>query len=196
MPTPIIVVDALDECDRGSEFLEELLDVIHAGQLAGIKFLVTSRPEPKIADICKSFPPNAVCRLHEVDTANVQNDIEKYLREALPKLQDEPELGLLSQRAGGFFIYATTAVRFISPPHSRRGVSEMRSLLRRILDAELLAPHSESDERFLVDDLYERILGDAFRDAEVRATRLPILHTIVCAESGINVSTLRIPIRT
>jgi hypothetical protein len=41
LPTPIVVVDALDESDRGTEFLEELLRVIHAGQLAGIKFLVT-----------------------------------------------------------------------------------------------------------------------------------------------------------
>ena len=52
-PTPIIVVDALDKNDRGTEFLEELLRFIQAGQLTGIKFLVTSRPEPKIVDICK-----------------------------------------------------------------------------------------------------------------------------------------------
>ena len=113
LPTPVVVVDALDESDRGSEFLEELLRVIRANQLSGIKFLVTSRPDPRIVNLCKSFPPNAVCMLHEVDTANVQNDIEKYLREALPELKDEPELALLSQRAGGLFIYATTAVRYI-----------------------------------------------------------------------------------
>jgi hypothetical protein len=41
-PTPIVVVDALDESDCGTQFLEELLRVIRAGQLAGIKFLVTS----------------------------------------------------------------------------------------------------------------------------------------------------------
>jgi len=190
IPTPIVVVDALDESDRGTEFLEELLRVIHAGQLAGIKFLVTSRLDPKIVDICKSFPPNAVCRLHEVNTADVQNDIEKYLREALPELKDEPELALLSQQAGGFFIYATTAVRFISPPHSRSAVSEMRSHLQAMLNAELLTSHAESDERLLVDELYERILGEAFREAKVRAKRLRILHTIVCAESRIDMSVL------
>jgi hypothetical protein len=60
IPTPIVVVDALDENDRGTEFLEELLRVIHAGHLAGTKFLITSRPDPKIVDICKSYPPSAV----------------------------------------------------------------------------------------------------------------------------------------
>jgi len=190
LPTSIVVVDALDESDRGTEFLEELLRVIHVGQLAGIKFLVTSRSDPKIVNICKSFPPNAVCKLHEVDIANVQNDIEKYLQEALPELKDEPELALLSQRAGGLFIYATTAVRFISPPHSPPSVSEMRSHLQAMLDPVQLTSHADSDDRLLVDELYERVLCVAFRDARVRAPRLRILHTIVCAESSIDMSVL------
>jgi len=191
LPTPIvIVVDALDESDRGTEFLEELLRVIHAGLLAGIKFLVTSRPDPRIVNICESFPPNAVCKLHEVDTADVQNDIEKYLREALPELKDEPELALLSQRAGGLFIYATTAVRFISPPHNPPSISEMRSLLQDMLNPGPSASHPDDDERLLVDELYERVLGDAFRNARVRAKRLRILHTIMCAESRVNMSVL------
>ena len=189
-PTPIVVVDALDESDRGTEFLEELLRSIQAGQLAGIKFLVTSRPEPKIVDICKSFPPNAVCKLHEVGTIDVQSDIEKYLREALPELKDEPGLVELSRRAGGFFIYATTAVRFISPLHTSRSVAEMRFHLQVILNSEHLAFHGASNERLLVDELYERILSVAFRDSWVRATRLRILHTIVCVESSVDISVL------
>ena len=189
-PTPIVIVDALDESDRGTEFLEELLRFIQAGELAGIKFLVTSRPEPKIVDICKSFPPNAVCKLHEVDTANVQSDIEKYLREALPELKDEPGLVVLSQRAGGFFIYATTAVRFISPLHTSRSVVEMRFHLQVILNSEHLAFDGAGGERLLVDELYVRILAVAFQDAWVRTARLRILHTIVCVKSSIGVAVL------
>ena len=184
-----MIVDALDESDGGTEFLAELLRIIQAGQLVGIKFLVTSRPEPKIVDLCKSFPPNVVCKLHEVDTTNVQSDIRKYLREALPELKDEPELVVLAQRAGGFFIYATTAVRFICPPHSPPSVSEMRSHLQAMLNPDPLISRA-SDERLLVDELYERIFGDAFLNTRDRATRLRILHTIVCAESGISISVL------
>jgi hypothetical protein len=188
--TPVVVVDALDENDRGTEFLGELLRVIHAGQLAGIKFLVTSRLDPKIVNICKSFPPSAVCKLHEIDTANVQTDIEKYLREALPELEDEPELTLLSQRAGGLFIYATTAVRVISPPYSPPSVSEMRSHLKTMLNPEPLTSGADDGERLLVDELYERILGDAFRDGRVRGPRLRILHTIICAASSLDIFVL------
>ena len=189
-PPPIVVVDALDENERGIEFLEELLRVIRAGQLVGIKFLVTSRTDPKIVKICRSFPPNAVCKLHEVDTADVQKDIQKYLQEALPELNDEPELALLAERAGGFFIYATTAVRFISPPRCNPAVSEMRSLLQAMVNPDALSSPAQNDERLLVDELYERILVDAFRDGRLRATRLRILHTIICAESRVNISVL------
>jgi hypothetical protein len=190
LPMPIVVVDALDECDRGSEFLEELLRAIHTNQLAGIKFLVTSRLDPKIVSLCDTFPPNAVCKLHEVKPANAQNDIEKYLREALPELKNEPELSLLSQRAGGLFIYAATAVKFISPPRSPPSVSEMRSHLQAMLKFGSSTSHPDTLERLLVDELYERILGNAFQDDRVRAARLRILHTIVCAKSSINLSVL------
>ena len=117
LPVPIVIVDALDESDRGTNFLQDLLRVVESGELTGIKFLVTSRPEPTLTDMCKSFPENAVCKLHEIDPSNVQKDIEKYLCEALPDLKDESELVDLAGQAGGFFIYAATAVRFISPPH-------------------------------------------------------------------------------
>jgi len=50
--------------------------------------------------------------------------------------------------------------------------------------------HPDSDERLLVDELYERILSDAFRDARVPVSRMRILHTIVCAESRIDMSVL------
>ena len=102
----------------------------------------------------------------------------------LPELKDDPGLAVLSQRADGFFIYATTAVRFISPPHSPCAVSEMRSHLQIMLNRELSISHADGHER-LVDEWYERILGDAFRNSWDRATRLRTLHTIVYAESGI-----------
>ena len=184
---PVIVVDALDESDRGTNFLQELLRVVESGKFAGIKFLVTSRPDPTLVDLCKSFPPNAVCKLHEVDTANVQKDIEKYLRTALPDLQEKVELVELAQRAGGLFIYASTAVRFISP-HPPFSTPEKLSQLQSMLSS--WPTSAGSGEKVAVDELYERILGVAFSNDRVRRDRLQILHTILCAESRINMSVL------
>ena len=187
LQVPVVVVDALDENDRGANFLEELLRIVESGKLAGIKFLVTSRPEPTLVDMCKSFPEDVVCKLHEVDTANVQKDIERYLCEALPDLKDNPNLVVLAQRAGGLFIYATTAVRFLSPypPLSTREKSKQLTIMLSSW------PISDGrDGRLAVDELYEQILGVAFRDDRVRHERLQILHTILCAEIRINMSVL------
>jgi hypothetical protein len=97
LQVPVVVVDALDENDRGTKFLEELFCVVMSGKLARIKFLVTSRPEPTHVDLCKLFREDMVCKLHEVDTADVRKDIEKYLCEALPDLKDDPNLVVLAQ---------------------------------------------------------------------------------------------------
>ena len=184
---PVVIVDALDENDCGTNFLEELLRVVKSGKLAGIKFLVTSRPEPKLVDMCKSFPEDAVCKLHEVEAANVQKDIERYLHEALPDLKDDPNLAVLAQLSGGLFIYATTAVRFLSPypPLSTREKSKQ---LKYMLSS---WPISDGrDGRLAVDELYDQILGVAFRDDRIRHERLQILHTVLCAEIRINTSVL------
>ena len=187
LQVPVIVVDALDENDHGTYFLEELLRIVESGKLAGIKFLVTSRPEPTLVDMCKSFPEDAVCKLHEVDTADVQKDIERYLCEALPDLKDDPNLVVLAEQAGGLFIYATTAVRFLSP-HPPLSTCEKSDQLQNMLSS---WPISDGrGGRLAVDELYDQILGFAFRDERVRHKRLRILHTILCAEIRINMSVL------
>ena len=117
----LVIVDALDEIDDrgGSEFLRDLLGTIKEGHLRGLKFLVTSRPDPELAELCSSFESGAICRLYEVPTANVEADIDTYLRTSLPELQDEPQLATLVRRADGLFIYAATVVRYINPPRRR-----------------------------------------------------------------------------
>ena len=187
LQVPIVIVDALDENDRGTNFLEELLHVVESGKLAGIKFLVTSRPEPTLVDLCKSFREDAVCKLHEVDTANVQKDIERYLCEVLPDLKDDPNLVVLAERAGGLFIYAATAVRFISP-YPPLSTHEKSDQLQSMLSSWPIS--GEGDGQLAVDELYAQILGVAFGHGRVRHKRLKILHTVLCAEVRINMSVL------
>ena len=188
LPVPIVVVDALDESDRGTLFLKEILDAVDSGELSGIKFLVTSRPEPTLLDLCKSFALNAVCKLHEIDVSNVQKDIEKYLFSALPDLKDEPNLVKLASQSQGFFIYAATAVRFISPPSQPFSVNEKRKELQNIVNSWPVS--SRGSERNAVDELYQKILGGAFSDVRISDERLHILHTVLCAESRISMSVI------
>ena len=80
LPPYLIVIDALDEIkgNGGSAFLRDLLIVINEYDLRGLKFLVTSRSDPKVAALCKSFASEAVCRLQDVPIEEAKSDIETF----------------------------------------------------------------------------------------------------------------------
>ncbi|KAF8991257.1 WD40 repeat-like protein [Hymenopellis radicata] len=183
LPVPVVVIDALDESNNGVEFLKNLFRVVGDKHLSGIKFLVTSRVEPEIV---KLFDSNQLLsdavRLHEVPKVGVQADIAKFLAEQLPDV-DTNERTQLTLRADGLFIFAATAVRFISPPDYPLSQYEQREKLQ-----ELLEPGSPSG----LDELYKQVLSVAFReeDAKFLRRRLDILHTVVCAQELISVSVI------
>ncbi|KAF9024996.1 WD40 repeat-like protein [Hymenopellis radicata] len=189
IPAPVVIIDALDESDDGVEFLKNLLRVVGDKKLTGIKFLVTSRVQPEIVDLCHSFqlPANMICHLHEVPLDDVQDDIAKFLAEKLPKLRDTDEFTQLSHRAGGLFISAATAVRYISPSHRTLSHHEQQAKLRK-----LLRPGGTSNSTLLLDRLYEQVLTAAFDegDEDLLHPRLDILHAIVCAQELISISVI------
>jgi hypothetical protein len=188
LPPYLVVIDALDEIEGqgGPEFLRELLMTVGGGQLQGLKFLITSRPHPELASLCATFSSDAVCRLYEVPTDTVKADIVVYLKHKLPNLRDEPQLTHLAQKADGLFIYAATAVRYITP-RLRMAKSEQLSLMHKFLD--YTWPISLT-AALLVDELYQQILREAFSDLETELfnDRLSILHTFLCTEERVSPS--------
>jgi hypothetical protein len=182
----LIVVDALDEIEDngGLAFLQELLKTFSQGHLRGLKFLVTSRPDPELAALCSSFKSDAVCRLYEVPTDTVKADIMKYLTAKLPALQGD-QLAELSQKADGLFIYAATAVRYIRP-RDRMTTDEQLRMLAQLTDH----MSSSADTPLLIDTLYQQILWGAFRklDDALFRDRLKILHTLLCTEERVSAS--------
>ncbi|KAH0584860.1 hypothetical protein H2248_008138 [Termitomyces sp. 'cryptogamus'] len=192
LPPYLIVIDALDEIEGkgGVEFLQELLMTINSGHLQGLKFLVTSRPDPGLAELCRSFPPSSVCHLQDVSEEQAHTDIMKYLHNALPMYENRIKLEELGRKANGLFIYASTAVRYISSGTS----GEQHDLMRQLLDSTNNMKVSESPDLFnptaLIDNLYHQILSEAFSQVQKNhiEARLKILHTILCAEERISTS--------
>ena len=182
LPPYLIVIDALDEIEDkgGSAFLRDLLKAINEYDLRGLKFLVTSRSDPKVAALCKSFASEAVCRLQDVPIEEATSDIETYLKYQLPKLAGSPELTELGQRTGGLFIYAATAVKYLTPIDSIT-VKEQTEMLNNFL-SKSYEPASSSDATYLVDTLYRQIMCDAFSKlcGNVLIRRLHTLYTFLC----------------
>jgi hypothetical protein len=121
----LFVLDALDECDKeGSTFIPLFIQYLSSLPLH-IKVFITSRPEVSIRKILESSTsPTRLFALHQIDTQLVQSDIRLYLlrefteiarkHDMKPPWPTEEQMHLLVERAGCLFIYASTAVKFVS----------------------------------------------------------------------------------
>ncbi|KAF8155552.1 mycorrhiza-induced NACHT/WD-repeat protein [Crassisporium funariophilum] len=179
LPPYLIVVDALDEieADGGSMFLQSLLETINQRRLQGLKFLVTSRPDPRVAKLCETFSSEAVYRLQDVPIERVELDIIKFLKIKLSNFTDNAELEAMAVLADGLFISAATIVRYLTPDPSIE-LEEQRELLRKLRDGKTFAANGV----LLIDELYQQILRDAFSGftGDLFKSRRSILHTFLC----------------
>lgn len=187
--TYLIIIDALDEVagTGGSEFLEDLLAMIDEYKFTGLKFFVTSRPDPELAIRIDSFRNKQLYRLETVPRDEAEADIHTYLITSLPHLAKDDELIMkLTIFADGLFISAATVVRYLPP----RRKTQHRTLLQRLF-AEWDHGTSSSGAHgatALLDQLYSRVLSDAFADIDedYSSTQLHILHTFLCSAEPIS----------
>ena len=122
--TYLVIIDALDEVEGGggTSFLGHLLNHINDDELAldGIKFLVTSRPDPGLVAQIKLFPRKQLFRLEDVGIEEQASDVATYLDANLPGLRGRNLLEI----TGHLFISAATFVKYLVPlsPRDRKSV--------------------------------------------------------------------------
>ena len=169
--TTLIIIDALDEC-KDNEPASAILSILSrcVDQIPTVKFFITGRPEPRIRSgfRLKSLAPiTEVLKLHEVRPEVVDTDIELFFKTQLTSLvenrsdcdltEDWPspcDLRVLCKKAAGFFIHASTAVKFIASEAD--SPSERLSLITSL-------PESTVEEgRSGIDQLYTQIIQQAF----------------------------------
>jgi hypothetical protein len=186
-PHYLIVIDALDEINGtgGSEFLRDLLEVIdkNENRLQGLKFFVTSRPDPNLVGHVNSLKSKQLYRLEQVPPEEAQYDIRTYLVAELPHFAGREEIENLVALAAGLFIYAATIVKYLA----KRGRSEQRRFLTMLLassNSSNLESLSTGMPFTLLDTLYSQILDEAFCDFSPKENewedRRSILHTFLC----------------
>jgi hypothetical protein len=167
----LIVLDALDECQRDSNHIHggDLIPVLLAAlrDIPFVKVLLTSRPEASIERMFKRKDLQGATftlALHrDIEKGMVRADIARYLDHELSKLRDaipdspefpaEEDMRILVERADTLFIYARTVVEYISDPLGRPD--------RRIA-ALIHAKPDQSGQRYdSLDALYTHILINA-----------------------------------
>jgi len=130
IPT-LIIIDALDECEDKEPASAILLILSrYVNEIPGVKFFITGRPEPRIRSgfhLKSLLPITESLWLHEVKPEIVDNDIRLFFQIKLTELAKErsdcsltedwpntSEINILCEKAAGFFIYASTAIKFIT----------------------------------------------------------------------------------
>ncbi|KAG9015588.1 hypothetical protein FRB90_004844, partial [Tulasnella sp. 427] len=190
-PSPILMfVDALDECesvDYAVEFIKLIKE--HSTSLpANVKFVITSRPEPRLQSLLKGIDYVQEQSLDE--TAGVNSDIERFIDHAFGQIRLEhklksnwppspnptPKLVSMSQ---GLFQWARTTMKYI-------GEKSPVTRLTRIL--------TKSQDWSGVDFLYDQILSDALKQVDtnsaMRDLLLASLGTIVVSVYPISLEEL------
>lgn len=188
----VVVIDALDECEDSDTVQLILEQLFRFTTNLPLKFFLTSRPVPWIAEtiMSRDTSSRSVLQLHEIERSQVQADIKQYLREELaPVSLSASELERLAEISGSLFIYAASIVRYISSSHWR----DPRRRLATILPANM-----EHWGKFnaITDSLYMSVLTAALDDErldpkEVMHTQL-LLWTVVCAQEPVTIETLAV----
>jgi hypothetical protein len=198
----VIVIDALDECDKdidGREAGELIPLLMHSLRAAPkhARLLITSRDEVSIRnmfnDITGGASEQKELRLHDMDNKTVQGDIEIYFRHHLQRIArwanlpagkwpGDSEFDKLLIRAGVLFVYAATIVRFLDDDMYEPSVR-----LRLVLASDST---SAPETYQMLDLLYAHVLATAAtsrgghgRQQDDLAERVRcLLGTIVCLQ--------------
>jgi len=171
----LIIIDALDEC-KDEEPASAILSVLSrfVDRIPNVKFFVTGRPEPWIRSgfRLKSLRSlTEVLRLHDVERSSVDSDIKLFFRIQLTNIaktrsdcnftQDWPnpsDINILCEKAAGFFIYASMAVKFVA--FKNRIPTEQ-------LDKIVSLPQNTTHEgRSGIDLLYAQVLEQSVDDMD------------------------------
>lgn len=176
-PVPIII-DGLDECD-GDDIQEEVLrsisNAVHQEHLP-ILFFVASRPESHIRE---TFSDPCLDRFHRPFNINQSfHDVRKYLLAEFGRIHREhrtmaavpsswPRTDIIEdlvEKSSGYFIYVSTAIKFIDD-------KRFRPVDR--LDIILGIKNSSSGSPFdSLDQLYQQILSGVPMDFQPQLLRM------------------------
>ncbi|XP_006464131.1 hypothetical protein AGABI2DRAFT_120909 [Agaricus bisporus var. bisporus H97] len=172
----LIIIDGLDECDQ-LHTQRELLQLIstHCSTYPSspIVWMIASRPEPHITYFFAQDHVKAVYEKEEilVDSDEARNDVERFLRNELARIQKEFSLGSRSQwppeqdlwkladASGGLFVFADTVIKYIGDPLVGNPTSQLNDVLK-VIDTYPL-PNVPKDQHPMarLDMLYAQILS-------------------------------------
>jgi hypothetical protein len=194
----VVVIDALDECEREEDIraILQLLARTKNIQPVPLRIVVTSRPELHIRLGFKEMPNGTYqdLVLHQVPRSTIEHDIRLFLEHELGVIQKERMLSsdwpaenqilALVELAVPLFIYAATVCRYIGSKGSNP-----TAFLNKILQYQK-ATFSQLDRTYL--PVLDQLLSEQEEDEKetwLKAFRA-IIGSIVVLESPLSITSL------
>jgi hypothetical protein len=200
----VIVIDALDECDKqqgveGGTLIPVLLEALQSLPFC-VKIFITSRPESSIenmfsrADLRGKADGLALHR--DIEDNIIRDDIGRYLRSKLDQLAaDHPRITTpplfpleeqfvaLQDRADTLFIYARTALEYISSPSANP---------RRQIELLLSADSQKGTRKFdVLDGLYKHVVGEVLEHSRSNPRDIrDVLASLVLLRENMTIAAL------
>ncbi|KAJ7821934.1 hypothetical protein B0H14DRAFT_3732834 [Mycena olivaceomarginata] len=191
-PSRLIVIDALDEIEggQGARLIEHLIKSLSSSgkTLQELKFLVTSRPHPDIAEQCCLLQESSVYRLEYIEPEKAREDVRRFVCAELQFLPAQDQDYIVDQSAG-IFIYAATVIRHLGPPNFSLSPDQQKKRLQQIRNSGKLVKAGKDD--LPIDSLYKTILLEALPDIgqEVEIPKR-VLYAVITARQPHTVQNL------
>ncbi|KAJ7060563.1 hypothetical protein C8F01DRAFT_988842, partial [Mycena amicta] len=180
-PTLVLVIDALDELDdeeATKDLLQRLIAVVPS---LPIKLFITSRPERHIRpQFNNPVESRHILWLHDIEDNIVKHDISHYLTNCLERIRADSgmssewaspaDIEALTGHAGKLFIYAFTAVKYITENPGDR----LQKLLS--MKVETKGPLTRP-----LDKVYSHILSDAMDPERLESSEIALTKQILAA---------------
>lgn len=155
----MVVIDALDECENEHDIRGVIQLFAEAGHLGKgrLRIFITSRQETPIRLGFIEMPEDQHQDfvLHDVSSSIIDHDLSVFFRHELNALgfsgqwPSESDVARLVERAGGLFIWAATACRFIK---------DGKRLARKRLSSILCGDSTKKGSEKKLDEIYMFIL--------------------------------------
>ena len=167
----VIVIDAIDECTNLRLVSSLIQLILKSASTLPLKVFIASRDEPLIRHAFTSLPDlQTAFYLHEVEKDMVKGDIKIYLEKSLAKINvdhghtvdswpPQSEFSAILDRSGTLFIYAATAIRYIS-----EGVPFHKSRLTTMATQDIKS--ASKLQTSIIDGLYQHVLNQACESKE------------------------------
>ncbi|TGZ80762.1 hypothetical protein EX30DRAFT_307309, partial [Ascodesmis nigricans] len=121
----VVIIDALDECEKDDEMRLILRVIAQANEIrtTRLKVFITSRPEATIREVFgdAAMITHQLRVLQKVPKKTIYHGIRLYFQDKLRDFVTPEDLDRLVQRAGGLFIWASTACKFLNDAPAMKG---------------------------------------------------------------------------